>query len=52
MIGREYEPWARPRLVVDTAETRAEEAARRVSAEMATARQALEPGRRQTMSRR
>jgi predicted kinase len=52
VIGREYEPWARPHLVVDTALTRAEEAARGISGEMATARQAVQPGRRQTMNHR
>jgi predicted kinase len=37
--GREYAPWSRPHLVVDSAETPAEEAARCIATAIAAARQ-------------
>jgi predicted kinase len=38
IIGREYEPWTRPHLVIDSARTPADEAAARIAGAMSSAR--------------
>ena len=38
IVGREYEPWTRPHLVIDSARTPADEAAARIAGAMSSAR--------------
>jgi predicted kinase len=39
VVGREYEPWSRPHLIVDSADTPAEQAAQTIAAHLAALRQ-------------